>query len=143
VAFFALTGLAAAGATYKEALPGYHFEFPRDHFAHPGFRTEWWYYTGNVRTTQGERFGFELVFFRQKAGESPAPPQPPKPANPSVCSVPVLGIVMECTAALPNQELVSEHGGMNYWEGAVRYSGSATGVGYLEMTGYDKAGGTL
>ena len=29
------------------------------------FKTEWWYYTGNVRTTTGHRYGFELVFFRQ------------------------------------------------------------------------------
>ena len=50
---------------YRKALPGYHYEFPRDHFAHPEFRTEWWYYTGNLRDAQGKRFGFELVFFRQ------------------------------------------------------------------------------
>jgi len=46
------------------ALPGYAYEFPRDYFEHPAFRTEWWYYTGNVRTAAGKRFGFELVFFR-------------------------------------------------------------------------------
>ena len=45
---------------------------------------------------------------------------------------------MECAAALPDQELVGEHGGPNYWEGAVTYSGSVSGLGYLEMTGYDK-----
>jgi predicted secreted hydrolase len=52
-----------------------------------------------------------------------------------------LGIAMDCVAALPNQELVGERGGTTYWEGAVRYAGSRTGVGYLEMTGYDKAVG--
>jgi len=50
---------------WREALPGYRFDFPRDHFDHPGFRTEWWYYTGNVTGSGGQRFGFELVFFRQ------------------------------------------------------------------------------
>ena len=50
---------------YRAALPGYHYEFPRDHFNHPEFQTEWWYYTGNLRDTQGRRFGFELTFFRQ------------------------------------------------------------------------------
>jgi len=50
---------------YREALPGYHYSFPRDHFEHPDFRTEWWYYTGNLRSSDGKRFGFELVFFRQ------------------------------------------------------------------------------
>jgi predicted secreted hydrolase len=40
------------------------FEFPQDHGPHPEFRTEWWYVTGNVESEKGERFGFELTFFR-------------------------------------------------------------------------------
>jgi predicted secreted hydrolase len=56
---------ANAGDEYRPALPGYRFEFPRDHFNHPDFQTEWWYYTGNLRTAEGRRFGFELTFFRQ------------------------------------------------------------------------------
>ena len=61
--------------TYRLALPGYHYEFPRDHFNHPEFQTEWWYYTGNLRDSSGRRFGFELTFFRHgvdRAKESPA-----------------------------------------------------------------------
>ncbi len=50
---------------YKSALPGYHYEFPRDHFDHPDYQTEWWYYTGNLKSSDGHRFGFELTFFRQ------------------------------------------------------------------------------
>ena len=38
--------------------------FPRDHAAHPDYRQEWWYVTGNLDATSGERFGFELTFFR-------------------------------------------------------------------------------
>jgi len=57
---------------YREALPGYHYSFPRDHFEHPDFRTEWWYYTGNLRSSDGKRFGFELVFFRQGQRREPA-----------------------------------------------------------------------
>jgi predicted secreted hydrolase len=53
-----------ASAQYKTALPGYHYQFPRDHFNHPDFQTEWWYYTGNLQATDGHRFGFELTFFR-------------------------------------------------------------------------------
>jgi predicted secreted hydrolase len=53
------------GAQYKQAVPGYQYEFPRDHFNHPGYRTEWWYYTGNLISTDGGRYGFELTFFRQ------------------------------------------------------------------------------
>ena len=40
------------------------FEFPRDHGSHPRFRHEWWYVTGNLDSSSGERFGFELTFFR-------------------------------------------------------------------------------
>jgi len=54
-----------ASAQYRKALPGYQYEFPRDHFNHPDFQTEWWYYTGNLRASDGHRFGFELTFFRQ------------------------------------------------------------------------------
>jgi predicted secreted hydrolase len=41
------------------------FEFPRDHGPHPDFRTEWWYYTGNLTAEDGRHFGFQLTFFRQ------------------------------------------------------------------------------
>ncbi|MGA2742474.1 MAG: lipocalin-like domain-containing protein [Bryobacteraceae bacterium] len=57
--------LLAALELYRAALPGYRYEFPRDHFNHPEFQTEWWYYTGNLRDAQGRRFGFELTFFRE------------------------------------------------------------------------------
>ena len=61
-----------AAVPYRLALPHYRFEFPRDHFNHPEFRTEWWYYTGNLRTPEGRRFGFELTFFRQGVDRRPA-----------------------------------------------------------------------
>lgn len=38
--------------------------FPKDLGAHPDFRTEWWYYTGNLQTSDGRPFGFELTIFR-------------------------------------------------------------------------------
>jgi len=38
--------------------------FPEDFGAHPDFRTEWWYYTGNLQTSKGRHFGFELTVFR-------------------------------------------------------------------------------
>ncbi len=65
---FAVLALAAAvisGQQWQIAKPGYQYEFPRDHFSHSGFQTEWWYYTGNLRAADGHRFGFELTFFRQ------------------------------------------------------------------------------
>jgi predicted secreted hydrolase len=58
-------------AQYRSAQPGYHFQFPRDHFSHPEFQTEWWYYTGNLKAANGRRFGFELTFFRQGVTRDP------------------------------------------------------------------------
>ncbi len=60
-----LMGALSLSAQYQKALPGYRYEFPRDYFNHPDYRTEWWYYTGNLRSADGHRFGFELTFFRQ------------------------------------------------------------------------------
>ena len=56
---------AADPAQYELARPGYRYQFPRDHFNHPAFQTEWWYYTGNLTAPDGRRFGYELTFFRQ------------------------------------------------------------------------------
>jgi len=61
----AVLGLNGGQRQYRQAVPGYRFQFPKDHFDHPDFRTEWWYYTGNLRAADGHRYGFELVFFRQ------------------------------------------------------------------------------
>jgi predicted secreted hydrolase len=62
----------AGGPSWREAVPGYRYQFPRDHFEHEDFRTEWWYYTGNVLDGAGKRYGFELVFFRQGAQQTAA-----------------------------------------------------------------------
>jgi predicted secreted hydrolase len=40
--------------------------FPKDHGSHPGYRTEWWYYTGNLEADSGEPYGFQLTFFRSQ-----------------------------------------------------------------------------
>lgn len=47
--------------------PGRVFEFPRDHGSHEEFRTEWWYLTGHLDGEAGQRFGFQVTFFRQAA----------------------------------------------------------------------------
>src|ERR1700722_5543225 len=66
VAVFAVFfGLQPLLAQFKPALPGYRYEFPRDYFNHPDFQTEWWYYTGNLQSADGRKFGFELTFFRE------------------------------------------------------------------------------
>ena len=48
---------------YPKIEPGRELTFPRDHYAHPEFRTEWWYYSGHLDAEDGTRYGFELVFF--------------------------------------------------------------------------------
>jgi predicted secreted hydrolase len=50
---------------FTKATKPNNVQFPRDLGPHPDFRSEWWYYTGNLQTEQGRDFGFELTFFRQ------------------------------------------------------------------------------
>nr|NIO42158.1 carotenoid 1,2-hydratase [Burkholderiales bacterium] len=38
--------------------------FPADHGAHPDYQTEWWYYTGNLQTSDGRHFGYQFTIFR-------------------------------------------------------------------------------
>jgi predicted secreted hydrolase len=59
------SALASLLAVFLAALPGYRYQFPADHFNHPAYQTEWWYYTGNLHDSSGHRYGFELTFFRQ------------------------------------------------------------------------------
>ena len=55
---------AAAGPELEIPQPGRVFQFPRDHGAHPQYKTEWWYYTGHLLAKDGESFGYQLTFFR-------------------------------------------------------------------------------
>jgi predicted secreted hydrolase len=66
--FLWASGVTRAWATqdgFISARPGYAWKFPSDHGNHPSYRTEWWYYTGHLKTSDGKRYGFELAFFRQ------------------------------------------------------------------------------
>lgn len=57
---------ALAVADWRYATPDYAWDFPRDHWAHPGFKTEWWYLTGQLRPVGQDaiRFGYQFTFFR-------------------------------------------------------------------------------
>ncbi|HJV65634.1 MAG TPA: lipocalin-like domain-containing protein [Geomonas sp.] len=57
-----LGGNASAG--FSRAVAPRPFHFPEDHGPHPGFRNEWWYFTGNLQGADGQRFGYQLTFFR-------------------------------------------------------------------------------
>jgi predicted secreted hydrolase len=65
-----LAGIARAGEGFETPRPGRIFQFPRDHGAHPEFKTEWWYYTGHVHAASGESFGYQLTFFRAALRQS-------------------------------------------------------------------------
>ena len=51
---------------FKRALPGRTFSFPQDHFSHPEFKTEWWYYSGHLQSQDRDKkpYGNQLTFFR-------------------------------------------------------------------------------
>lgn len=55
---------SATASRFALALPGYKFAFPRDHGAHSGFATEWWYFTGHLKARDGRRFGYQATWFR-------------------------------------------------------------------------------
>jgi len=50
---------------WKQAIGPWKWVFPKDHGSHPAFRTEWWYFTGNLMDPSKKRFGYQLTFFRQ------------------------------------------------------------------------------
>ena len=63
-----LTHEGAAGWQdgWRLSLPGWRYVFPQDHHAHPEFKTEWWYFTGNLQDKNtSQEFGYQLTFFRQ------------------------------------------------------------------------------
>ena len=70
----ALAGALAAGPGFRIAVPGYAWSFPRDHGSHEGYRTEWWYFTGQLeaRDEPGRVFAYQFTVFR--IGLSPERP---------------------------------------------------------------------
>jgi predicted secreted hydrolase len=55
-----------ARAAYPPVVSGRALTFPRDHGAHPEYRTEWWYITGWVRDAGGRDLGIQITFFRYR-----------------------------------------------------------------------------
>ena len=54
---------------FERALAPRPFVFPDDDGPHPGFRSEWWYFTGVLHAPgaggAARRFGYEMTIFRQ------------------------------------------------------------------------------
>ena len=63
---FCLMTSTSFAQDFQRALPGRAFSFPRDHFSHPEFKTEWWYYSGHLQSGNRDKrsFGYQLTFFR-------------------------------------------------------------------------------
>jgi predicted secreted hydrolase len=57
---------------WQRAIGAWSWVFPRDHGAHPNFKTEWWYFTGNLRDARQRPFGYQLTLFRQGIQFTPA-----------------------------------------------------------------------
>jgi len=57
---------------WQRAIGPWPWQFPRDHGAHPDFKTEWWYFTGNLQDGNQRKFGYQLTLFRQGIQFTPA-----------------------------------------------------------------------
>ena len=51
-------------SSFTKAITPKTFEFPKDHGPHKNFKTEWWYFTGNLISTNDEKFGYQFTIFR-------------------------------------------------------------------------------
>jgi len=70
-----LAVLLGAGADdgFPRATDPRDFRFPDDHGPHEEFRNEWWYFTGNLDSAEGFRYGYELTLFRFALAPEPVP----------------------------------------------------------------------
>ena len=55
--------------------------FPKDHGLHAGYRTEWWYYTGNLQANSGAQYGYQLTLFRSQISPPGAERKWPEPRS--------------------------------------------------------------
>lgn len=70
-----IPGWVLGSAGWKNARSDYSWSFPADHWARPGYRLEWWYFTGHLETVNHpqRRFSYQFTFFR--IGLLPEPPE--------------------------------------------------------------------
>ncbi len=64
-----LAGGAGAGDAFETPRPGRVWSFPRDHGAHPEYKTEWWYYVGHLKAASVDTFGYQRAVFRGSVGK--------------------------------------------------------------------------
>ena len=68
--------LSGAPESFKRVTGPEPLQFPADHAMHPGYRNEWWYFTGNLDGADGRRFGFQFTLFRFATGPVDQPDSP-------------------------------------------------------------------
>ena len=71
----------AEGSPWMAVSGPCNLSFPEDHGAHPDYRVEWWYYTGNLASERNERYGYQLTFFRYGAAPPGAERDWPRPRS--------------------------------------------------------------
>lgn len=79
--FYPRTGIGRRYSGVSWCNRSLRIEFPEDHASHSKYRTEWWYYTGNLKSSVGKRFGFQLTFFRRRIIPSASENKWPTPAS--------------------------------------------------------------
>jgi len=56
--------LGEAPENFKRVTGPTALQFPADHGSHPEYRSEWWYFTGNLEDDERQRLGFQFTLFR-------------------------------------------------------------------------------
>ena len=65
----AIVATISFAGSFSTAKRGATLVFPQDHFEHPSFKTEWWYFTGNLKSADGREYGYQFTIFRNAVGE--------------------------------------------------------------------------
>ncbi len=76
--FLAMTlAPGVCGGEWRQADGTRTWSFPTDHGSHGEYRTEWWYFTGNLADASGNKYGYQLTFFRYGLTDRPSSPKNP------------------------------------------------------------------
>ncbi len=73
--FILIPWTMTSGADWRQAEGPRRWAFPKDHGSHPEFRTEWWYFTGNLVDAAAKQYGYQLTFFREGISLLPKDPR--------------------------------------------------------------------
>jgi predicted secreted hydrolase len=110
----ALGGIPDTG--FARALEPRQFSFPADHAAHPDFRNEWWYVTGNIKAANGQQFGYQVTLFRIAL-------TPSVPSNPSAWASNQMWMAHVALTDLAGQQHLHEQ---RFARGAAGLAGQST-----------------